>query len=118
MGVVRSDNTEQIKYRKGKLIGDCPTPSAKSLAIQETMMISIQEKLSNVIKSDSQIAIHVIVWVTNASSIISSIVEDIRILISIIRNLNLSICNSNVNKLADSIAKKAHQCNYQTVFLY
>lgn len=86
------DDTWQTKYSKGKVISDCPIMLAESLAVREAMVISMQEKLSNIIiESDSQIVIHAIMGAIKIPSTISSIVKDIRILLSALGILNLYI---------------------------
>lgn len=84
--------------------------SRKILAIRKAIMISIEEDLSNVIiECDSQLAIRTITSAIKVSSVISNIVANIGVLVSVIRNIKFLDNNNSGNRLADSIAKKAYK---------
>lgn len=50
-----------------------------------------------------------------APSVIFNTVTDVYILASVIRNLKFLYYDRYVNTLTDFLAKKAHQCNVQTI---
>lgn len=68
--------------------------SGQTLAIRETILVSIQKRLSNVIvESDSQIVIRVITSDIKTPNQICNIIADIIVLASAIKNIEFICCN-------------------------
>lgn len=65
----------------------------------------------------SQIAMQTINRDTRPFSQISSLVEDINILVKIVKNIKFAYCSKSTDKLTGKIPKKVRHCNIQMVYL-
>lgn len=78
--------------------------------------MTAQMKLSNIIvENDSHIAINSIIGKIKAQSQITSLIKDITTLVEAITIIKFSYCNKIANKLEDILAKKVHNCTFQSV---
>lgn len=69
-------------------------------------------QIGDILESDPQITINLIIRHCQALKLIINLVEDIRNLSTCIRNIYFVDFTRRVNNLADSIAKRAHIYNF------
>lgn len=71
----------------------------------------------DIIESDSKIAIQAIKGEINPLSDISSIVEEIRVLASVLMNIQFLYCNRKANDLTDELVKKVDRCTINLIWI-
>lgn len=112
IATVRKDQFGRICDQKSKQIRYYSTLLVETLAIREAVIETIKARQSNVIiESESQIAIKAILQEIEIPYKICNNIQDIYILASVIPNIKCMYCTRVANTLADSLTRKAHDCN-------